>query len=451
MSSFAQNLSTLSTLLTEDDWWNMTTGVVCAVSCAIPGCFLLLRRLSLLGDALSHSILPGIALAFIITGSRNISFMLFGALLAAMITVFISRNIQVWGRIPEDSALGVAFTSLFALGVVLLSGAARHVDIDPGCVLYGSLEFVSFDRIDLMGFEIPRVLVSLLVILTISIVAITTFFKELTLVSFDPTLAKTLGFLPSIISTVFLLLVSSVIVASFEAVGSILVVTMLVAPAATAHLLTDRLVPLLLFAAFQAVISAILGYLGAVMLNTSVAGMISVVSCVLFLGALCLSPRYGFVSRLVRRCLLLVRIAKEDILGIIFKIEERLGKSQPVSSKTLSDLLRDEGASVLRTFARYQLLSSGLLKEESRGHFSLSPSGRAFAQSIVRGHRLWETYLEQFLNLPSDHVHAPSHLVEHYLSPPLQSMIARQVKTSQDPHGSIIPKEPIPKKDNADD
>lgn len=430
-----------SSFLSEDDLWNIATAIVCAVACAIPGCFLMLRRLSLLGDALSHSILPGIAVAFLLTGSRDAVPMLAGAVVAALVTVFISRNIEVWGRVPEDSALGVAFTSLFALGVVLISGAARHVDIDPGCVLYGSLEFVSFDRITVFGVDLPRVFVTLMIVLVSSITLISLFFKELTLVTFDPTLARTLGFYPAVVGTVFVLLVSSVIVASFEAVGSILVVTMLVAPAATAHLISDRLKSVLFIAVGHAVLSAVLGYLAAMALNTSVAGMISVISCVLFVAAVCLAPRYGLASRLVRRWNLLLRITKEDILGVLYRVEERTGRADSVSSGTLARVLKDQGSGAVRSVARIQLLSAGLIKKDSRGDMLLSQAGRVEAQSIVRGHRLWETYLEKFLGLPSDHLHEPSDKVEHYLSAPLQTMIQKQVKQSHDPHGSKIPEE----------
>jgi manganese/zinc/iron transport system permease protein len=140
-------------LVTSDDLWIVATAACCAVACAVLGCFLVLQRLSLLGDAISHAILPGLAVAFILTGSRGVPAMLAGAAVAAMLTAGLSGGLRRVGRIPEDAALGVVFSTLFALGVLLITWVAGRIDLDPGCVLYGLLELVPFDRVELAGWR----------------------------------------------------------------------------------------------------------------------------------------------------------------------------------------------------------------------------------------------------------------------------------------------------------
>jgi ABC-type Mn2+/Zn2+ transport system permease subunit/Mn-dependent DtxR family transcriptional regulator len=365
--------------------------------------------------------------------------MLVGAFIAALFAVLMSRNLESWGRIPEDSALGVTFTSLFALGVVLLSGAAKHVDMDPSCVLYGSLEFSAFDLTEVLGVAIPRVLVLLGPALVTAILFVSLLRKELLLVSFDASLARALGFKPRLVGLLFLALLALVIVASFEAVGSILVITMLVTPAATAHLLTDRFNTLFYLASAQAVISAILGYISAVLLNTSVAGMISVVSCLILLTCVVAAPRHGVCARLLRGIALRMRILREDILGILYRIEERASPRGQVSASDLRSILHEPPPAPLLWLALRQLLAQRQLEWTPGNLVRLTNQGRELARHVVRGHRLWETFLDRFLGLPSDHVHGPSHRVEHFLPAPLQSIIEAEVRQTHDPHGSAIP------------
>jgi Mn-dependent DtxR family transcriptional regulator len=265
------------------------------------------------------------------------------------------------------------------------------------------------------------------------------FFKELTLVSFDSMLARSLGFSPTLITSVFLMLVSTTIVASFEAVGSILVITMLVAPAATAHLLTDRLKPLITIAAFAAAGSASLGYVGAVAFNTSVAGMISCAAYLTFLLALFFGPRYGLVPRLFQRWFRRMRVAEEDILGVLFRAEERQGQGSALSLQALHAILASSAPRAVSWIALKALTLRSEVSRKSGPEYKLSPKGRDAARSIVRGHRLWEAFLDKYLNLPLDHLHEPSHRVEHFITPDLQRVLESHVKTEQDPHGRVIP------------
>lgn len=285
----------------DDDLWTVATAVVCSVACGVVGCFLVLRRLSLLGDAISHAILPGLALAFIITQSRAPLPMLAGALVVGVLTAVLSAGLHRWGKVPEDAAMGVVFTTLFALGVIMITFVARDVDLDPGCVLYGLIEFVPFDTIRLMGIDLPRSLAWLLVVLVVNLALIVIFYKEVKIVCFDPHLATSMGISAGVVHYGLMTSVAATSVASFEAVGSILVIAMLVAPGAAAHLLTDRLSRMLWIAGVVAAGCAVCGYALAVWLNTSVAGMIA--SCALgaFVLAAIVAPRHGIIRKVMRR------------------------------------------------------------------------------------------------------------------------------------------------------
>jgi manganese/zinc/iron transport system permease protein len=205
--------------------------------------------------------------------------------------------------------MGVVFTTLFAFGVVLISFVARQVDLDPGCVLYGLIEFVAYDTTTVLGLELPRALLQLGIVFVLVASLIVLFFKELRIVCFDPALATSMGISAVVVHYGLMTAVAATSVASFEAVGSILVIAMLVAPGATAQLLTDKLSRMLWLSAAIAALTAIAGYFLAVYWNTSIAGMIATVSLGLFMLVALFAPRYGALANLRRR----THIARPDI------------------------------------------------------------------------------------------------------------------------------------------
>lgn len=419
------------------DLWIVATGAACSVACGLVGCFLVLRRMSLLGDAISHAILPGLAVAFMVTQSREPMAMLAGALAVGVLTAVLSHGLSRWGRVPEDAAMGVVFTALFAVGVVLVTLVARDVDLDPGCVLYGLIEFAPFDTVRVGGVELPRTFVWLGVILLVNAGLIALFFKELKIVCFDPFLATTMGISAGVVHYGLMTAVAATCVASFEAVGSILVVAMLVAPGATAHLLTDRLGRMLWISAVVAAASAVLGYGFAVWLNTSVAGMISTVALGLFAAAALFAPRHGWVAREARRVKLSLRIVQEDILGLLYRWHERAYSAQ-YAGLNQREVLEAVQSPVLGRAAVLVLVRRGMV---ARAGGSLVPtqSGLAAAQRVVRGHRLWESYLAKHLGVAADRLHATAHRAEHFLSAEIQENLGAQVEGERDPHGKPIP------------
>ncbi|MEX0865876.1 MAG: metal ABC transporter permease, partial [Pirellulales bacterium] len=175
------------------DGWIIVAGVLCACGAALLGNFLVLRKMSLLGDAISHAILPGLAIAFLITESRTSWAMFVGAAIVGVLTAVFTESIHRLGNVDEGAAMGVVFTTLFAIGVLLIVQAVDHVDLDPGCVLYGAIEMTPEDPIIIWGREMPRVVAVLAVVLAVNALFVLACYKELKITSFDPELATTLG------------------------------------------------------------------------------------------------------------------------------------------------------------------------------------------------------------------------------------------------------------------
>ena len=422
--------------LTAQDGWTLATALGVTTACAPLGCFLVLRRMSMLGDAISHAILPGLALAFMISKSRDAATMLIGATVVGVATAVMSAGLARRGKVSEDAALGVVFTTMFALGVLLINAAASNVDLDPGCVLYGVIETVWLDMVNVGGVEVPRALVPLAVMVVVNIAAVAVFYKELKIVSFDAALATTMGISAGLVHYGLMTLVAATTVVSFEAVGSILVIAMLVAPAAGAHLLTDRLPRMLGLSVVLGAVSAVLGYAAAVKLETSVAGMIAVASGVVFAACAVAAPKHGVLARAARQTLLAVRIVREDLLAMAYRAEEA-GRELEVATARAAT-----GRRVLARAALWGLAREGRLGV-SAGRLELREPGREEARRMVRTHRLWEIFLAEQLGLAPDHVHEPAHRIEHFISPDLAGQIARAAGAEggqrRDPHGRDVP------------
>lgn len=409
----------------------IAVGVVANVCCALVGTFLVLRRMSLLGDAISHAVLPGIAIAVVFTGSVEGWPVLLGALIVGILTALLAQSLQGFGQVSEDSSLGVVYTSLFALGVIILQIWAPHGHVDVDCVLYGAIEATGLTPpVHWLGVDWPLALLKLLPVLAIVLAVIAVGWKELLLVSFDAALARAMGMPALAIHLALMGVVAMVTVASFESVGSILVVPMLVAPAATARLLVDRLSTTLLVASLAAAIAAVLGYLAAYAWDTSVAGLMAAVVGVELGLAVLFSPRHGLASRWLRNLYLAVQIAAEDILARLYRAEER-GTTTPPADASVSWLVT--------LLAQLRVRRKGWLARQD-GRLQLTSRGRHQAQSIVRAHRLWESYLATHFDLPHDHLHAPAERMEHFLDAELQQRLAEELAhKALDPHGSPIP------------
>lgn len=275
-------------------------GAMVAANCSLVGSYLVLRRLALLGDAISHAVLPGIVVAFLFTESRSVFPMLLGASCFGVLTVVLVQTLNRSRRISEDASIGVVFPALFSLGVILISRYASQVDLDLECVLYGEIAYAPWD--DFLWGELslgPKGFWVAGGVLLVNLGFVLGFFKELKIASFDPELAASLGFSPTVLHYLLMGMVSVTVVGSFESVGAIIVVAMLVVPPSTAFLLTQSLSRMLVFSVGIGVLSSTLGYGLSRSLDCSIAGGMASVSGALFLLAFLLSPRNGLVARAV--------------------------------------------------------------------------------------------------------------------------------------------------------
>jgi manganese/zinc/iron transport system permease protein len=281
--------------------WSGLMGFFVAASCGLIGNYLILRRMALVGDAISHSILPGIAVAFLFSNSRGTIPMMIGALAAGFFTTFIIEIIHRKTRVKQDAAIGIAFTTLFAIGVILISLFASRIDLDQECVLYGEIAFVNLspDRVELFGKDLGPVPVVRMGILTVlTILGIWCFYKELLVSSFDPGLAVSLGINAALVHYSLMSWLSVVVVSAFESVGAILVIAMLILPGATGTLLSERLPVVMLWTVISSAISSFVGIHLATWLNCSMAGAMVVVASGLFVLAWCVSPLDGLGRKL---------------------------------------------------------------------------------------------------------------------------------------------------------
>lgn len=417
------------TLTPSGDLFPLLAAVLAALCCGLLGNFLVLRKLSLMGDAMSHSVLPGLVIAFMLTGSRTAPVMFLGATLAGVATVVLVELIKRLGRVESGAAMGVVFSVLFALGVLLIERAARNTDLDANCVLHGQLESLvwwegpaSWAGVVDGGVldAAPPQIWTLAITCALTIVLVVVLYKELRLAAFDPALATAQGFNATILHYILMVFVAGATVAAFEAVGSILVIAMLIVPAATARLLTDRLAPQLLVSTGVAIAAAILGYTGSIAVphafdrdEVNAAGSMAIVLGLLLSIAVIFGPRYGVLATSIRRLRMARRIALDDLLGRLYRQEEGEATIVPAPKPVLTRARR-----------------RGLVVAD---RLALSDEGRAQAAALVRRHRLWEAYLVDRAGLAADHVHAAAESLEH-----LPETLPPETGAT-DPHGKPIP------------
>ncbi|WP_116523818.1 metal ABC transporter permease [Seonamhaeicola aphaedonensis] len=274
---------------------------IAAIACAIPGTFLVLRKMAMISDAISHSILPGIVIGFFITQDLNSPLLILLAAVTGIITVILVEYIQKTGLVKEDTAIGLVFPALFSMGVIMIAKNANDVHLDVDAVLLGELAFAPFDRLVVSNIDLgPKSLWVIGSILILSIGLLFAFFKELKVSTFDTGLAASLGFSPAILHYGLMSISSVTTVGAFDAVGAILVVALMIAPAATAYLLTNNLKRMLLYAVGFGVFSAISGYWVAHWLDASIAGSITTMLGIIFLLVYLFAPNKGIIAVLYR-------------------------------------------------------------------------------------------------------------------------------------------------------
>lgn len=357
----------------------LLTGVLVAASGALLGSFLVLRGNAMLTDAISHSIVFGIIVVWLLTRQTSGPVQVLGAAMTGVLTVVLSELLARSRLVKMDAAIGLVFPALFAAGVILISIHARNVHIDVDTVLLGEIAFVWLDTVTLFGVRVPVAVVTLAVVLAINLAFVLALWKELKLATFDPGLAAALGLLPGVLHYGVLSLTSVTAVAAFDAVGAILFIAFVIVPPATAYLLTRRLWLMVALAVALSVVACVSGYLLAVRWNVSIGGMMASMTGVWFALALLFAPERGLVAQALRRRTERLDHDCRALVAHLFTHEDTPAMAEENTFRALVDHLRwpepRARATILRAHDR------GLIDRQA-GLLVLRPKGTAEALSI---------------------------------------------------------------------
>lgn len=285
-----------------------------AAACAIPGVFLVLRRVSLMSDAISHTVLLGIVIGFFIVRDIHSPVLILFAAAAGVLTVTLSELLLRTRRVREDAAIGLVFPALFSIAVIIITRDFSNIHLDTDAVLLGELAFAPFNRAEILGANLPKGIWIMGAILLINLVLLALFYKELKLATFDSALAAALGFSPALIHYGLMASVSVTAVGAFDHVGSILVIALMIAPPAAAYLLTDRLSKMLVISVIIAVLSALGGYVVARTLDVNISGAMATFTGIFFVVVLIFAPERGLLARAISRRRRALRFAEEMLL-----------------------------------------------------------------------------------------------------------------------------------------
>ena len=396
------------------------------IMCGIIGAFIVLRNMSLIGDALSHAILPGIVVAFLLVGYSTIGFFV-GSVVAGLIAAVGITWIQHNVKTKNDAAIGIVFTSMFSLGVIGISYISNRpgggVHLDLGDFLFGTVLGISNEDIYLTAITTVFTLVSVII-----------FYRHLFVTTFQPVIAETMGISVNAIHYFLMLLLSFAVVSSLRTVGVILVVAMLITPASTAMLLTNKLKYVVMLSGLFGLLSAVLGLLSAILLNTTPGPAMCIVATLLYFTAAILSPEKGLLFKYFNQLNQKKKIEQEDIIKLITKKKE----IPTVTIKQIQDKL---GYSLSRIKSHISTMISDGMLQESNGAYVLTVKGIQKAQALVRAHRLWETYLVNKTGLDEGQIHPDAERLEHLLTDEMIDEVDKALGYPEnDPHGSPIPK-----------
>ncbi len=401
------------------------------VSCGLLGTFIVVRKLALVGDALSHAVLPGVALGFLWNMTKDPLAIFIGAVGAGLIGTMMVSAITQTTRLKEDTALGLVLASFFAVGMCLVTMIQRLPSGNKSGLdkfLFGQVAALGADDILLMS-----------IVTACAVALITLFYKELLTLSFDAAFARSVGLPTRWLHHGLMLLLAASVVIALQAVGVVLVSAMLITPAAAAYLLTDRLHRMLWLAAFFGVMAGAIGAFFSFVGRSLPTGPLMVIAAsVVFAGAYLFGPRHGVVARWWRQRRGRARTQRENTLKALYHVTEAGGfRHEGVTLEELAERRREPLEEVTR---QARALSRHGLATIDRDVVYFTPSGRQRANEIVRNHRLWELYLTNSANIAPDHVHEDAEKIEHVLGEAVVRDLERRLNyATTDPHGRRIP------------
>lgn len=405
--------------------------ILITASSAVVGCFSFLKKKALVGDAVAHSVLPGICLAFIIAGNKDPLIIILGAFTTGWLSLVLIDLISEKTKIKEDSAIAIILSVFFGIGILLLT-AIQH----SGNAAQSGLESFLFGKAAAL---VGRDLIMFSIVAGIVLLTVVLFFKELKIIAFDEAFAKSIGLPVRFLNLLLTSLTVMAVVTGIQAVGVVLMAAILITPAAAARFWTDDLFKMTLIAAF---IGALAGYAGAFVSYTAsnmpTGPWIVMIVSVMALLSFFIAPKRGIISRFVDQAKMKETILGENLLKELYRIAEKQGgAAQYIDIDVLNDHRQFPVRALRNKISKFQ--SSGLLLSDSNS-IKLTDDGYEKGKRIVKLHRLWEMYLSSYLKIAPDHVHEDAETIEHIITPQIEAKLESLLDyPDMDPHNKKIP------------
>lgn len=358
--------------------------VIVSAACSICGVFLLLRKMALMSDAVSHSIILGIVVGFFISKSLSSVIPIIGAVLAGLLSVMFTEFLKKTKLVKSDAAIALVFPAMFSAGVILVSLYAGNIHLDTDAVLLGEIGLAPLDRIEIFSLSIPRSSFVMGIILLINVTLTVLFFKELKVSAFDKSFAKSLGFSPTAMNYGLMTVVSVTCVGAFDSVGVVLVTALMIAPAAAALLLSDDLKTVIILAVIVASISSVSGFFVADKIDGSIAGAMATMCGVFFAAIYLFSPKHGLIRRNIMRQKLKMDFALQNLTVHILNHSGTEEEPYECRADHLTEHINWTKAKAKKICNRARHLG---LVEINNGFLSLLPKGLELAENTLKMNR----------------------------------------------------------------
>ena len=368
-----------------DNYQTLLVLLVTAIACSIIGVFLVLRRLSMLADAISHSILLGIVLAYFIVKDITSVYLVFGAAIFGVITVFSIESLSKTKLVKNDDAVGIVFPMFFALAVILITKYARNVHLDVDIVLMGEVIMAPLNTVNFLGVEIPKSLLQMSVMGLINLAFIWIFFKELKLTTFDAEFAKIAGFSEVLLFYGLMSLTSFTTVVAFEAVGAILVISFLIAPASSAYLISKNLRTMIIISVLYSILNSILGFVLALYYNLSMSGMSATIAGITFFITF-LFNKNGFLMKIITRKRKHIEFKKDAFLMHVGNHQQEENSKEELGIGTIYKHLSWKKEDIEK-YSKILIAENKILIDE--GVYKLTEKGRNLYISLIKDYGLW--------------------------------------------------------------
>lgn len=404
--------------------------ILLSISSSLVGCFTYLRKRALIGDAISHAILPGICLAYIIKGEKDPVALLIGAFITGWLSLVTVDFIKSKTRIKEDTAIGLVLSVFFGIGTMLLT-LIQHQDgfYDQAGLnnfIFGNV--ISISRFDVQVFGGVALFMTAIIFL---------FYKEFVLLAFDTVYMNAIGFPVKMIQIIMNMLTVLAVVIGIQSVGVVLMAAMLITPAATARFWTNDLKNMLLIASLTGIFASVFGAFISYVTPSPTGPWIVMLLSIIAISSFFFAPKKGIISRSMRHKRFQQQITDENILKAFYQLQEadytliNINKNDLLQKRKMSPSGLDQGLS--------RLVGQGFLTFKDND-YSFTDQGLRKGQRVLKLHRLWEVYMTTYMKIAPDHVHDDADSIEHIITPELEEKLEKMLNyPSVDPHFSNIP------------